>query len=88
MLKVAFIVPPQVELLDLAGPAQVFTEARFNGYELAIEFYSYQDSVISTSGIGFGKVANFREANLQPGDKEANGDTGHTFTVHATRSRN
>ena len=68
MLRVAFIVPPHVELLDLAGPAQVFTEARFNGYELAIEFYSYQDSVISTSGIGFGKVANFREANLQPGD--------------------
>ena len=68
MLKVAFIVPPHVELLDLAGPAQVFTEARFNGYELGIEFYSYQDSVVSTSGIGFGKVANFREANLQSGD--------------------
>ncbi|HPW61473.1 MAG TPA: DJ-1/PfpI family protein [Cyclobacteriaceae bacterium] len=68
MLKVAFIVPPQVELLDLAGPAQVFTEAKFNGYELAIEFYSYQNSVISTSGIGFGKVQNFKEADLRPGD--------------------
>jgi len=29
MLKVAFIVPPYVELLDLAGPAQVFTEVNF-----------------------------------------------------------
>ncbi len=68
MLKVAFIVPPHVELLDLAGPAQVFTEARFIGFDVAIEFYSYQDSVISTSGLAFGKVEDFRAANLQPGD--------------------
>src|SRR5688572_7019456 len=68
MLKVAFIVPPYVELLDLAGPAQVFTEAKFIGFDVSIEFYSYQDAVISTSGLGFGKVSNFREADLKAGD--------------------
>lgn len=67
-MKLAFIVTPQVELLDLAGPAQVFTEAKFNGYDIEIEFYSYEDAIISTSGLGFGKVANFREAILKPGD--------------------
>ncbi|MEQ1586078.1 MAG: DJ-1/PfpI family protein [Cyclobacteriaceae bacterium] len=68
MLKLAFIVPPHVELLDLAGPVQVFTEAIFNGFDVDIEFYSYQDAVISTSGLGFGKVSNFRKAHLKPGD--------------------
>lgn len=68
MLTVAFIVPPHVELLDLAGPVQVFTEAKFNGFDINIAFYSYRNDVISTSGLGFGKVANFMEANLQPGD--------------------
>lgn len=68
MLKLAFIVPPHVELLDLAGPVQVFTEARFNGFDVDIEFFSYQDAVISTSGLGFGKVLNFKKATLKPGD--------------------
>ena len=39
MKKLAFIIPPTVELLDLAGPEQVFTEARFYGFEAGIEFY-------------------------------------------------
>jgi transcriptional regulator GlxA family with amidase domain len=68
MLKIAFIIPPHVELLDLAGPAQVFTEAKFNGYETDLEFYSYQEAMTSTSGLGFGKVTHFSQANLKQGD--------------------
>jgi hypothetical protein len=40
--KIAFIVPPTVELLDLAGPVQVFTEAKFYSFDIDIEFYAYQ----------------------------------------------
>ena len=47
MKKLAFIIPPNVEILDLAGPLQVFTEAKFQGYELSLEFYTYQDDIIS-----------------------------------------
>lgn len=64
----AFIIPPTVELLDLAGPVQVFTEARFIGFEIDIEFYQYQEMPVSTSGLGFGKIADFRDANLKEGD--------------------
>ncbi|MEQ8531569.1 MAG: DJ-1/PfpI family protein, partial [Imperialibacter sp.] len=67
-MKVAFIVPPNVELLDLAGPVQVFTEARFIGYDIAIEFYSYTSAVTSTAGLEFGSMQHFREADLRPGD--------------------
>lgn len=68
MLKVAFIVPPHVELLDLAGPAQAFTEARSHGLDVAIEFYCYHKENISTSGIAFGEIKNYKEANLKAGD--------------------
>jgi transcriptional regulator GlxA family with amidase domain len=68
MLKIAFIVPPYVELLDLAGPAQAFTEAKSHGLDATIEFYSYHDRIVSTSGVGFGEIKNYKEANLTAGD--------------------
>ena len=68
MQKFAFIIPPTVELLDLAGPVQVFTEAKFYGFDIAIEFYKYDDEPVSTAGLGFGNVANFKLAKLKEGD--------------------
>ncbi|HEY6505757.1 MAG TPA: DJ-1/PfpI family protein [Chitinophagaceae bacterium] len=68
MKKIAFIIPPQVELLDLAGPVQVFTEAKFYGFQAEMEFYVYQEGPVSTSGLGFGEVKHFKEARLQEGD--------------------
>lgn len=46
MIKMAFIIPPSVEMSDLAGPVQVFTEAKFYGFDIALEFYSYQQEAI------------------------------------------
>lgn len=68
MQKIAFIIPPTVELLDLAGPVQVFTEAKFYGFEIELEFYQYQDGPISTAGLGFEKIKHFSEAQLKEGD--------------------
>lgn len=68
MKKMAFIIPPTVELLDLAGPVQVFTEAKFYGFEADLEFYQFRESPVSTSGLGFGKIANYIDAKLKEGD--------------------
>ncbi len=68
MKKIGFIIPPFVEILDLAGPLQVFTEAKFYGYELSLEFYTYQEDITSTSGLPFYNIKNFREAVLEEGD--------------------
>lgn len=68
MQKIAFIIPPNVELLDLAGPVQVFTEAKFYGFEADIEFYQYHDTPVSTAGLGFDKIENFNTARLKEGD--------------------
>jgi transcriptional regulator GlxA family with amidase domain len=59
MQKVAFIIPPTVELLDLAGPVQVFTEAKFYGFEIEIEFYGFSEDPTSTAGLGFGRLADY-----------------------------
>ncbi len=68
MKKVAFIIPPTVELLDLSGPAQVFTEAIVHGMEIEIEFFQYREEPISTAGLGFGKIPDFKTAKLKEGD--------------------
>ena len=68
MRTLAFIIPPNVELLDLAGPVQVFTEAKSYGFEADLQFYNYEDQPTSTSGLGFNKVSNFKEACLKEGD--------------------
>lgn len=68
LMKLAFIVPPHVELLDLAGPVQVFTEARMHGFDATLEFYRYQPEVTSTAGVGFGELRSYEAANLKEGD--------------------
>lgn len=68
MQKIAFIIPPQVEILDLAGPLQVFTEAKFYGYDISLEYYSYKPAVTSTSGLPFSNLRHYEEADLQEGD--------------------
>jgi transcriptional regulator GlxA family with amidase domain len=68
MKKIAFIIPPSVEILDLAGPLQVFTEAQFYDFEVAIEFYAYTPETISNSGLAFANVAPYTEAQLKEGD--------------------
>jgi transcriptional regulator GlxA family with amidase domain len=68
MQKIAFIIPPTVELLDMAGPVQVFVEAKFYGFKIDIEFYQFADAPVSTAGLGFEKLKNYKEANLKEGD--------------------
>jgi transcriptional regulator GlxA family with amidase domain len=68
MRKIAFIIPPAVEILDLAGPLQVFTEAQSYGFEIAIEFYSFTPETISNSGLAFANVSHYSNAALKEGD--------------------
>jgi transcriptional regulator GlxA family with amidase domain len=68
MRKIVFIIPPTVEILDLAGPLQVFTEAKSYGLEVELEFYTYTTETISNSGLAFGNVAHYSTANLKEHD--------------------
>ncbi|WP_026461200.1 GlxA family transcriptional regulator [Adhaeribacter aquaticus] len=67
-MKIAFIIPPHVELLDLAGPMQVFTEAKCSGLDVNLEFYSFQAKNVSTAGLPMGEVLDYKAASLEEGD--------------------
>lgn len=66
--KIAFILPPLVELLDLAGPAQVFREASLMGVEIDIAFYAIDQQYDTAVGLPLGKIRNYRKAVLGKGD--------------------
>jgi transcriptional regulator GlxA family with amidase domain len=68
MKKIAFIIPPSVEILDLAGPMQVFTEAQFYGFSIDLEFYSFQPSLTTSIGLPFGRINSYKKAILEEGD--------------------
>ncbi|WP_143306516.1 GlxA family transcriptional regulator [Chitinophaga vietnamensis] len=66
--RIIFILPPLVELLDLAGPAQVFREASLMGIPLDIAFYAVDQRPVSAAGLPFGKISHYRKAILKEGD--------------------
>ena len=47
---------------------QVFTEAKFSGFECAIEFYTISNDPVSSSGLGFANADHFSMAKLKEGD--------------------
>jgi transcriptional regulator GlxA family with amidase domain len=82
-MKLGFVVPPHVELLDLAGPVQVFTEAISQGLDASIEFYSLHAHNTSTAGVAFGAIKSYTEADLKAGDFVFVPGTGHDYLQSA-----
>lgn len=68
MKLVAFIIPPSVEILDLAGPMQVFTEAKSFGLKIGFRFYAIQPDPVCSAGLSFGKIENYKHSELKKGD--------------------
>jgi transcriptional regulator GlxA family with amidase domain len=52
MTRVVIVVVPGVHLLDLAGPAQVFSEAADNGLDYQLNYVAETAELTSTQGLG------------------------------------
>jgi transcriptional regulator GlxA family with amidase domain len=66
-----FIMPPQVHLLDISGPAHVFYEAADYGAPVKLRFTSvYSDVSVETSssGLAFARLEDFKTISLQKYD--------------------
>lgn len=63
-----FLLLPNSNLLDFAGVAQVFHEARDLGLEINIQFCSFEDHIQTTVNLPLGKIAHFKSQRIQPGD--------------------
>jgi transcriptional regulator GlxA family with amidase domain len=68
MPTILFVVPDQCTLLDLAGPVQVFEEARAQGADLQLAYVQYQPTARSSAGLAFAAVSHFSSATPQAGD--------------------
>ncbi|NLU95948.1 GlxA family transcriptional regulator [Chitinophaga sp. Ak27] len=66
--KVVFILLPQVELLDLAGPAQVFIEARHQGLAADVIFCGFHQPVSSAAGLILAPALHYSDLILDTDD--------------------
>lgn len=66
MTHVVFLIAPRLHLLDLAGPAQVFSTAVEHGYDYRMHFVGEQSSVPSAQGLPV--QASTRWPDLGPDD--------------------
>ncbi|WP_036382946.1 GlxA family transcriptional regulator [Muricauda sp. MAR_2010_75] len=65
-----FLVPPQVQLLDITGPAHLFYEAKEYGAEIETIYLSLDDAIEQQSGAGIalGNLTPFHQHSLGPND--------------------
>lgn len=68
MPTIVFVIPDQCTLLDLAGPVQVFEEARAQGAPVVLTYVQYQAQACSSAGLAFAPVPHFATVVLQAGD--------------------
>lgn len=66
--KMVFLLLPQVHLMDLAGPDQVFFEAIGLGADLSIEYCGLGHESQSSAGLSFARLLYFSEIELKTGD--------------------
>ncbi len=65
---IIFLILPHVHLLDLAGPDQVFFEAKDFGANIDISYCSFTDDVQTSAHLPFGKMQHFSAIEPQDGD--------------------
>ena len=66
--KIVFLILPNVHLLDLAGPDQVFFTAMGYDAPLTMEYCSTSSSVSSSADLPFGKLKYYTKVKLTEGD--------------------
>lgn len=65
---IAFLIVPQIHLMDLAGPDQVFLEAIDYGIPLKVEYCGIADNISSSASLPFGRLKGFKKMVLKAGD--------------------
>jgi transcriptional regulator GlxA family with amidase domain len=67
-VKFIFLILPQVHIMDLAGPDQVILESIGFGAHFEMEYCSIPGDLISSAGLHLGKVKDYTQVKLKPGD--------------------
>ncbi|TAI46816.1 GlxA family transcriptional regulator [Flagellimonas allohymeniacidonis] len=69
-MRAFFLIPPEVQLLDITGPAHLFYEAKEYGAEIQAHYLSMEASgqEISSAGLALGNLKSFSEFSLTQND--------------------
>jgi transcriptional regulator GlxA family with amidase domain len=93
MTRVVFLLVPRVHILDLAGPAQVFSTADDFGYQYELEYVAEQEDVLTAQGLPLRARTEWPELNchdllIVPGWRtRAPGDAGRLGASSLQRIR-
>jgi transcriptional regulator GlxA family with amidase domain len=66
--NIIFLILPEIHLLDLAGPDQVFHEAMEYGADIKLQYCSFDNNITTSTTIPFGKLKHFSTIIPRPGD--------------------
>jgi transcriptional regulator GlxA family with amidase domain len=66
--KIVFLILPHVHLLDLAGPDQVFLEAKDYGADIEVIYASFTSKLATSTGLPLGQVMHFSSIPINVGD--------------------
>ncbi len=67
-VQIAFLILPHTHLLDLAGPDQVFLEARDYDAPIEVRYCSFTNNLASSAHLPFGEMSFYADIQLEAGD--------------------
>lgn len=89
MTQVVFLVLPHAELLDVAGPAQTFSEANDLGGTFQLRYCGIQPEIKTGQGMSLSQLEPHQEIVLQEGDLLfVSGVSRHAYTPTALKTLN
>lgn len=68
MTRIVFFLLPHTNLLDIAGAAQVFHEAKENGIDIELEYCAAANNIISSANFPIGKMKSYQKVKVKAGD--------------------
>jgi transcriptional regulator GlxA family with amidase domain len=66
--KIVFFIPPSVHMLDMSGPTQAFLAAGQLLHGYPIEYCSFREEIVDSTGLRMSRLAFYRDVVVEAGD--------------------
>jgi transcriptional regulator GlxA family with amidase domain len=66
--KIIFFIPPSIHMLDMSGPTQAFLGAGQLLHGYPIEYCSFREEIVDSTGLRLSGLAFYTGVDVQPGD--------------------
>jgi transcriptional regulator GlxA family with amidase domain len=66
--KIVFFIPPSIHMLDMSGPTQAFLAAGQLLHGYPIEYCSFREEIVDSTGLRMSRLAFYRDVVVEAGD--------------------